>query len=243
MGHQLIDGYGEAQFTAGFAYTADQAADHVFGYDSVPSKTSAEWDAWISNITTNNTLTLYTSNVVAAVKTAVDAAHTSRVTYIDGVLNKRRNRLSEIHADHVLKVIAPFELQIDLLDKENADVLAAKNNAVSHADDYFKDLTGYNKAGNSWDNTGRMYEYYTDRVEALDREKDLIERALTRAVDEAKPVDEVLQAMRIDWLQGVYSSGTVAYYDKDIYDLTVFDTEFDIFTYDMGHGKGHGHTN
>lgn len=173
----------------------------------------------------------------------MSAAHTSRVNYIDGVLTKRRNRLSEIHADHVLKVIAPFELQIDLLDKENLDVAAAKTAAEKHAEDYFKDLSGYDKATLAFKAEGRMYDYYTDRVEALDREKELIERALNRAVEEAKPVDEVLQAMRIDWLQGVYCSGNLAYYDKDIYDMSVFDTEFDIFTYDMGHGKGHGHTN
>jgi len=88
-----------------------------------------------------------------------------------------------------------------------------------------------------------MRDYYDDRVEALTREKDIIVRTIERALSEGKPVDDVLAAMRIDWLQGVYVSGDLAFFDKDIYDLTVFDNEFDIFTYDMGHGKGHGHTN
>ena len=88
-----------------------------------------------------------------------------------------------------------------------------------------------------------MKVYYDDRIEALNREKDLVIRSLERAIDEAKPVEDVLAAMRIDWLQGVYINGTVANYDPEVYDLTYFDTEFDIFTYDMGHGKGHGHTN
>lgn len=47
--------------------------------------------------------------------------------------------------------------------------------------------------------------------------------------------------MRLDWLGGVYISGNSAYFDDDIYDLSVFDSEFDLFTYDIGHGKGHGH--
>lgn len=80
-----------------------------------------------------------------------------------------------------------------------------------------------------------------DRLEALDREADRVARTLERAVDDSKPVDEVLYAMRLDWLQGVYVSGATAIFDKDIYDKQVFDSEFDLFTYDIGHGKGHGH--
>jgi len=49
--------------------------------------------------------------------------------------------------------------------------------------------------------------------------------------------------MRLDWLQGLYVSGTNAYFDKTVYDMHHYDTEFDLFTYDIGHGKGHGHFN
>merc|ERR1711976_614429 len=87
----------------------------------------------------------------------------------------------------------------------------------------------------------RMDTYQADREEALFRELDRVTRALERAVDDYKPVEEVLYAMRLDWLQGVYVAGQTAYFDEDIYDLSVFDTEFDIFTFDIGHGKGHGH--
>jgi len=52
-----------------------------------------------------------------------------------------------------------------------------------------------------------MRDYYDDRVEALTREKDIIVRTIERALSEGKPVDDVLAAMRIDWLQGVYVSG------------------------------------
>lgn len=80
-----------------------------------------------------------------------------------------------------------------------------------------------------------------DRNDALDRETDRVVRTLERALTDKKPVDEVLYAMRLDWLGGVYISGQTAYFDAEVYDLQVFDTEFDLFTYDIGHGKGHGH--
>lgn len=155
------------------------------------------------------------------------------------------NRLTEVHNDNLLKIEAPFDLQLDLLDREIEDVLTASDKANTHADQYWQDLAGVRDPA---DNTvvttnGRMDDYYDDRVEALNREKDLVIRALERAVDEGKDVEAVLAAMRIDWLAGVYVIGTSSFYDDLIYDLTVFDTEFDIFTYDMGHGKGHGHTN
>jgi len=80
-----------------------------------------------------------------------------------------------------------------------------------------------------------------DRIDALDRETDRVVRTLERARTDSKPVEEVLYAMRLDWLGGVYVSGLNAYFDEDVYDLQVFDSEFDLFTYDIGHGKGHGH--
>ena len=73
------------------------------------------------------------------------------------------------------------------------------------------------------------------------RESDRVIRTLERAVRDFKPVDEVLSGMRLDWLQGVTVSGTSAYFDPDIYDKGFLDSEFDLFTYDIGHGKGHGH--
>jgi len=86
-----------------------------------------------------------------------------------------------------------------------------------------------------------MDDYEADRVEALFRETDRVIRTLERAVDDSKPVDEVLYAMRLDWLQGIYINGGIAYFDDKVYDLGYFDSEFDLFTFDIGHGKGHGH--
>lgn len=90
---------------------------------------------------------------------------------------------------------------------------------------------------------GRMKRYFDDKIAVFNDERSAIETTLQRAFDEGKPVDEVFYAMRIDWLQGVYISGTGATFDDSVYDMSVLDTEFDLFTYDLGHGKGHGHTN
>lgn len=75
----------------------------------------------------------------------------------------------------------------------------------------------------------------------MNRELDRVIRTLERAVSDKKHVDEVLYAMRLDWIQGVYVSGNVAYFDDQVYDMGFLDSEFDLFTYDIGHGKGHGH--
>ena len=118
-----------------------------------------------------------------------------------------------------------------MLDAEIADVNTAKTSALQDSTDYKADLDA------------RMARYETDRIGVLNSESDKVLRVLNRALAEGKPVDEVFYALRLDWLQGVYIAGTVAYYDNDVYDMSVFDTEYDIFTYDMGHGKGHGHRN
>ena len=122
-------------------------------------------------------------------------------------------------------------MQLKLLEEEKEDVNAAKTLAVRDQTDAYDDLTE------------RMQDYLNDRNDALDREKETVDRALERAVADFKPVEEVLYAMRLDWLQGVYVMGTQASYDSKVYDLSVFDTEFDLFTFDIGHGKGHGHRN
>lgn len=236
MGHQSVPGAPE--FKEGYAYTEDQATAHIYGYDSVASLDNVTWADFTAGIDA------YIVLMVAEIANA----NTDRINYIQTVLNKRIDRLMEIHQDNLLKIQAPFDLQLDLLDREIEDVAKAKAYAVTSADHYFLDLVGGTSTDTDaaatqfvWE--GRMAQYRDDRVEALDRESDLVQRTLTRAFEEGKPVDEVLYAMRLDWLQGVFVSGLLAVFDTNTYDLTTFDTEFDIFTYDMGHGKGHGHTN
>ena len=62
-------------------------------------------------------------------------------------------------------------------------------------------------------------------------------RVLDRAVNDSKRVEDVFYAMRLDWLQGVYINNNAAETDSEVYDLSYFDSEFDIFTYDIGSGK------
>jgi len=88
-----------------------------------------------------------------------------------------------------------------------------------------------------------MSTYLNDRFTALATETDRVARVLERAVEDKKPVEDVLYAMRLDWLQGIYVSGSSVFFDDTVYDMQTFDDEFDLFTYDIGHGKGHGHTN
>lgn len=40
-------------------------------------------------------------------------------------MNVRRDRLEEIHDDNLLKIEAPFDLQLDLLEQEGSDVTQA----------------------------------------------------------------------------------------------------------------------
>ena len=236
------------------------------GYDSVKPESDNDWTVYTSvtaattvvnglataapdannNVTTDlrfdGTASTTASGIqIDAIRSMATFVNDSRKDFIRLVLDKRINRLTEIHNDNLLKIEAPFDLQLDLLDREIEDVLEAQDKAIAFANDYFTDLT--NTDTSTGLSVGRVEDYLTDRNEALDREYQLVIRALDRAQTEGKDVGDVLAAMRIDWLQGVYAHGIESYFDEDIYDMTVFDNEFDIFTYDMGHGKGHGHTN
>lgn len=191
----------------------------MFGYDTVKSQNDTDWAAISTDQGTLRT----------AIKTAIEAARVDREAYIDTVLQKRRERLQDIHDDNLLKIEAPFDFQLDMLDEEIQDVTEAKADALADATEAYDDLKE------------RMDDYEEDRKEALVREKEKVIRIINRAVEEGKPADEVLYALRLDWLQGVYVGGTTAVFDSDVYDLTVFDNEYDMFTFDIGRGKGHGH--
>lgn len=220
MQHQVAYGtYGPTDMGAdwGNQYSAPDAHDHLVGYDTVKPTDSDDWNA--TDMTALQT----------AIAAAIDVAQAARVVKIDEVLQNRKDRLSDIHDDNLLKIEAPFDLQLDLLEEEGEDIDTAKQHALDDAGDAWADLQE------------RINDYLADREEALNREADRVVRALERAVDDSKPVDEVLYAMRLDWLQGVYVSGATVYYDEDVYDMGFFDSEFDLFTFDIGHGKGHGH--
>lgn len=52
----------------------------------------------------------------------------------------RQARLDDIHDDNLVKVEAPFQLQLDLLEKEKADVVKAQSYAEADASEAWADL-------------------------------------------------------------------------------------------------------
>lgn len=69
------------------------------------------------------------TNLRASITDAINAAALARRTYIEDVLQRRIERLQDIHDDNLLKIEAPFDFQLDMLDEEIADVTAAKADA------------------------------------------------------------------------------------------------------------------
>ena len=96
-------------------YTAPDFHDHLTGYDSVqPERDDTDFtDADPS-----------TMRVFAdAINTEIDNVQADREAFIDDELDKRKDRLSEIHDDNLLKIEAPFDLQLDLLEEEREDII------------------------------------------------------------------------------------------------------------------------
>jgi len=132
MEHQIAYGstnmgYGNGADVAN-QYSAPDAHDHLTGYDSVKANDNDDYDTSIE------------SNFRDAINTAIDTVQTARAAKITEVMNTRRNRLEEIHDDNLLKIEAPFDLQLDLLEEELSDVQQAKAHAVTDANDAFADL-------------------------------------------------------------------------------------------------------
>lgn len=201
------------------------AHDHIIGYDSVQAETDAAWAAG------NPTFGANMATLATAMKTEVTAANLARTNYLDTVMNKRLTRLDDIHDDNLVKIDAPFTLQLDLLEEELDDINRAQLYASADGTATFTDLIK------------RMTEFRDDRVRDMNVEAARVMRVLDRAVNDNKYVEDVFYAMRLDWLQGIYISGTSAVYDPNVYDVEHYSSEFDLFTFDTGHGKGHGHTN
>ena len=71
---------------------------------------------------------------------AVNAAQTSRIAAIENILERRRARLTDIHEDNAIKIAAPFDFQLDMLEEEISDVTTARNEATTDQADAFADL-------------------------------------------------------------------------------------------------------
>lgn len=213
----------------GYSYDNGVVEDeilHIYGYDMIPRIGTTSWEAMDANAGVNGDFDAQVDLIIAQ----IDLSVVDRTAYIQDVLDRRRERLEEIHADNSIKIVAPFELQLDLLEEEVEDVTQARAYAVEDLTDAQADLIE------------RMQDYLDDRLEAMDLEVRKIERLIERAVDEGKSVADVVYGMKLDWLSGLFFQGAGnIIFDSGIFDDSVYDNEFDMFTFDIGQGKGHGH--
>lgn len=113
-------------------------------------------------------------------------------------------------------------------------MLRARNNAVRDANDAYDDL---------------IYRLDTLRIDldtAFDAEMFEVDDMVDRSLIDKKHPCKVLHALRIDWITGHMSCPILdASTDPDVYaaslvDFSEYDTLFDDFHYDLGHGKGTG---
>ena len=188
--------------------------DHIYGYDSVPQDldlVDADQDT-----------------LLAAIITQVDAANDARKAYLEKIKAQRLRRLEEIHTDNKKKIAAPFEYQERLLQEEEDDILQARNNAIRDSNDAFDDL--------EW----RLDELRKDIVEEQATEVIRIKAALNRAVFDHKLVGNVFHALKIDWLKelDVNTAARTVTPTASSRDFTLYESIFDDFHYDIGHGKG-----
>jgi hypothetical protein len=125
LAHQRKYGYddGYDQPLTGDAYTQNNTHQHSIGYDSVDTMDADKW------ADVEGTQTTLRGEII----TAIDEAQAARIAYIDDVLERRRERLSDIHEDNLLKIEAPFDLQLDLLEEEDEDITAAALHAKEDA--------------------------------------------------------------------------------------------------------------
>jgi hypothetical protein len=112
-------------------------------------------------------------------------------------------------------------------------VLRARNNAVRDANDAYDDLVY------------RLDYFKLDLETAFNNEAFEINDMIARAVIDKKHPCKVISALRIEWISGYFSCTldnavivtVLATADQG---LDIYDSVFDDFHYDIGHGKGHG---
>ena len=112
----------------GDSYTNNNVHEHVYGYDTVKEVAADEWD--------EESREAHSLLIIAA----VEAAHAARVLEIQAILQRRTERLSDIHEDNILKIEAPFEYQLDMLEEELEDVATALASALGDEAEAFTDL-------------------------------------------------------------------------------------------------------
>lgn len=121
-----------------------------------------------------------------------------------------------------------------LLTEEEDDILQARNNAIRDANDAFDDL--------EW----RLDDLADDIIESQEIEIEKITSAIDRAVIDRKPALNVFFALKVEWLTSTIEidvsvpATPTATYTREADTFDKYDTIFDDFHYDIGHGKGTG---
>lgn len=91
----------------------------------------------------------------------------------------------------------------------------------------------------------RLRRLADDMQEGLDEERDFVQQALHQASLDRKPVYDVLQALRLDWLCGIgqscdHEENCTYTHMNGAIDMEYMRSFFDNFHYDIGHNKGVG---
>jgi len=159
---------------------------HIIGYDSIEPIETAVWETMTGYFTGtgvegfNGGLSLsgnihdtlyYLDPATGAVDVncLVYKLNDSRASYIDERMIEKEMRLSDIHDDNLVKIQAPFTLQLDLLEEEKEDLNQAKGYAINDAETAFQDLFN------------RMERFLFDRQDALMIEADRVFAVIERA--------------------------------------------------------------
>jgi len=110
--------------------SAPDAHDHLSGYDTVKPYDDDDYAA----------VAVAQQALRDSIVVQITDLQAQRVAYINTVLDMRKDRLNEIHEDNLLKIEAPFDLQLDLLEEEVSDINQAMTHAVADATAAFTDL-------------------------------------------------------------------------------------------------------
>ena len=203
--------------------------DHIYGYDSVPVQRKLVG----GDVPGVDPTTPAGKNAAKATSaaTAVTAANTARVSYLSDVLSRKVQRLTEINQQVTREITAPFNYQIDLLEKEKDDITIALSEAILDANDARDDMFN------------RLERLFQDKQASLDSEIRQIIDAIERSEVDQKDACNVLFALRLEVLQEVTCDRTATPVSEFVGDASTWDMYeglFDDFHYDIGHGKGTG---
>lgn len=200
--------------------------DHIYGYDSIPvQKILKPGEAGEARQQT----------ILPLLETEVDNANQARLDYLQRVFDRKIQRLSEIHMNNIREIEAPFEYQLELLEKEEDDITVALTEAITDSNNAYTDMLN------------RLDRLFDDKMEALLDEVNKIADAIERAVVDKKNPCDVLRALRLDLTQYITctpdNSTPPAFDDTDPLIFREYEGLFDDFHYDIGHGKGSGEGN